>query len=314
MGGYWRETRGADDPGERIEQSSQPSTDRPSASWPNLEAASTEKLLQAMGYDWKDLTSEVGDLPRESQAAIERFEPRQANLPELTREEAGAYIRDTGETRPWLRTAERAAPEIQHVVASVDQGGGHAAERHEGFTAGERNERRVDGLEDPAQLDPDLRAEGKDAMSPERRHRCGDTATAINNPEAFAAAFARGAAHPDIQATLGRPRSPEEVRTPRAVEIPIEELLGEDGANHCEGHRLLPIDGDIEAAKRYRLRWVNAEPEQRAGMTRPATEAITNEEFRGGTIVFAFGVTADRSHWEITTMYPKPRDRNEPQP
>lgn len=313
MGGYWRETRGADDPGERIEQPVEPPpTDRPPSSWPNLEAASTEKLLQAMGYTWADrLSPQAGDLPRESQEAVERFDPRQANLPDLTRDEAGAYIRDNGETRPWLKPAERSAPEVQHVVAAIDQGGGHALDRHEGYATEERLERRVERLEDPAQLDPDLRAEGKDARKPDKLHTCDSTATAIADAKAFAAAFAAGTRHPDVRAWLLREREPYELTRPDPVEIPIEDLLGEHGADHCEGYRLLPVDGDIDAAKTQRRDWVRATPEDRSTLPSPQTEVIPSEDFRGGSIVFTFRVTTDFTHWEIASMYPLPRHRNE---
>lgn len=327
--GYWR-TPSDDEPGAKPEpvdadrpvetESSKDWTYKPSGYWLNLDNLSDEALLQAQGYRPGDEVSLEAYDPRlnrpdraarETTEAVERFEPREANLPEVSREEAADYIRDNGDQRPWLKPAERSPADVQRVLAAVDQGGGHALERHEGYTTGERLERRVDSLEDPAQLDPDLRARGRDATNPDKLHPCKETGTSIDDPKAFAAAFARGIEHPDVRATLGRPREPYEHPPPEAVEVPIEELLGEEGHQHCIGYRLLPIDRDAQAAKDYRAMWAEASSEERQHMTRPQTEPIPAEEFRGGTIVFGFRKTDDHGHWEIATMFPKPRDRNE---
>ncbi|GAB3435348.1 hypothetical protein [Flindersiella endophytica] len=186
-------------------------------------------------------------LPDDGVGAIERFEPRRANLPDVSREGAVGYVRDNADQRPWLKPAERSPAEVQHVVAAVDQGGGHFLERHEGYATDERLERRVGGLEDPAQLDSGLRTRGKDSEKPQRLHGCEDLATSINQPEAFAAAFASGIQHPDVKTVLDRPRQPHE-RPPFDVEVPIVDVLGENGHQYCVGYRLLPIDGDIDAA------------------------------------------------------------------
>jgi hypothetical protein len=350
--GYWRAHAGDDEPGAK--PATQPGdennagpvdadrpaetgsarewTYKPTGHWLNLDRLSTEALAQAQGLDRPDRLEHTLDdfdprlhrpdrpqaqpdrLPGEGSEAIEGFEPRQANLPEVSREEAADYIRDNAGQRPWLKPAERAPAEVQHVVAAVDQGGGHALERHEGYTTGERLERRVGGLEDPAQLDPDLRAQGLDARRPDKLHTCETTATSIDDPKAFAAAFARGIEHPDMRATLGRSREPYEKPRPHEVEIPINELLGEDGHQHCVGYRLLPIDGDMEAAKDNREAWAEAALEERQHLPRPQTEPIPADDFEGGTIVFTFRKTDDHSHWEVASMFPKPRNRNELQP
>jgi hypothetical protein len=309
-------------------------TYKPTGHWLNLDRLSDEALLEAQGYaptgnepnspaqresgelaytleDFDPRLHRSDRLPSESAEAIERFEPRQANLPELTREDAADYIRDNADLRPWLKPAERLPADVQHVIAAVDQGGGHALERHEGYAAGERLERRVGGLEDPAQLDPDLRARGRDARNPDKLHPCKETGTSIDDPAAFAAAFARGVEHPDVRATLGQLREPYENPPPESVEVPIDELLGEAGHQHCAGYRLLPIDGNMRAAELNRREWAKATPEERQHMTRPQTEPIPAEEFQGGTILFGFRKTDDHSHWEIATMFPTPRDRNE---
>jgi hypothetical protein len=243
----------------------------------------------------------------EATKAVERFEPRQANLPDVTPEQATDYIRDNADRRPWLKPAERSSADVQHVFAAVDQGEGHFVERHEGYASGERLQQRAERLEDPAQLDPELRSRGRDAEKPERLHGCEEVATSINDPDAFAAAVANGIQHPEVKAILDRPRQPHERLSGNQVEVPIEQLLGDNGHAYCAGYRLLPIDGDIEASVRNRKAWADATPEQRAGMTAPQVEPIPTDEFQGGTIVFGFCRTSDFQHWTIRTMYPKPR-------
>lgn len=278
----------------RVHRPHPPTAPREHAVYEQTEPERTEQQLQS------------GGLPRESPEAVQRFEPRHAHLPDLTREDGVAYVRDNAESRPWLKPAERSSADVQHVVAAVDQGGGHFLERHEGYTTGERLERRVGGLEDPAQLDSDLRARGKDSEKPQRLHGCEDLATSVNEPEAFAAAFASGIEHPDVKEVLDRPREPHE-RPPFDVEVPIVDVLGENGHQYCVGYRLLPIDGDIDAAKRNRKLWVEAEPDQRAGMAAPETEPLPADAFQEGMMTFSFCRTADFANWQVRTMYPKPR-------
>jgi hypothetical protein len=159
----------------------------------------------------------------------------------------------------------------------------------------------------PPQLDPELRSRGRDAAKPEKLHGCEEVATSISDPDAFAVAVARAIQHPDLKAILDRPRQPHEKWSGGQVEVPIKELLGEDGHLYCSGHRLLPIDGDIDEAKINRKAWVKATPEERAGMTAPQSEPIPAEDFLGGTMAFSFSRTPDFEHWTIRTMYPKPR-------
>ena len=135
--------------------------------------------------------------------ALERFDPRRAGLPEVSREDAAAYIEEHQADRPWLAPARDCSPDVQRVIVALDQGGGHAHIRHEGWVTEEMNERRVKNLEDPAQLDPDKRRDGSTASRPATvRTGAASIATRITDPEAFATAFARGVEHPDVRAAL----------------------------------------------------------------------------------------------------------------
>jgi hypothetical protein len=135
-----------------------------------------------------------------------RFAPAEAGLPEVTEREAADYIAQNSRERPWLACLKECDPAVQRILAALDQGQGHALERHEGYADDDRLQRRVTALEDPAQLDPIKRAAGIDGCKPgERDHRCGVVATAIQDPVAFATAVARGIEHPDVQNALRTP-------------------------------------------------------------------------------------------------------------
>lgn len=145
------------------------------------------------------------DLERQAaeRDALLRFEPRRAGLPEVSTTDGMAYLDKHHAERPWLAAARNCPPEVQRVFAALDQGGGHAHIRHEGWVTEEMNERRVRNLHDPAQLDPAKRAAGIDGLTPsDVQHRCSSIATRITDPEAFAMAFARGVEHPDVRAAL----------------------------------------------------------------------------------------------------------------
>lgn len=125
---------------------------------------------------------------------VRRFEARRAGLPEVSAREAAAYLDTRQADRPWLAAARARSPEVQRLFAALDQGGGHAHIRHEGWVTEEMGRRRVAYLEDPAQLDPAKRAAGIDGLkSPEGSHRCREASSRITDPDAFAMAFARGA-------------------------------------------------------------------------------------------------------------------------
>jgi hypothetical protein len=183
--------------------------------------------------------------------AVGRFEPRRAGLPEASARDAAAYLDARQAERPWLAAARDRSPEVQRLFAALDQGGGHAHIRHEGWVTEEMNELRVRCLQDPAQLDPAKRAAGIDGLlSGGQRHRCGSIATRIADPDAFAVAIARGAEHPDVRAV--RDADFRQRRVPSPVVLPIAELLGPYGHRHCTGWQLEAVEGNVKTASERR--------------------------------------------------------------
>ncbi|MGI5226442.1 hypothetical protein [Actinoallomurus sp. CA-142502] len=236
--------------------------------------------------------------PRE---VLGRFAPADAGLPEVTEREAADHIaRYVGE-RPWLACAADSDPAVQRVLVALDLGQGHALERHEGYADHERLRRRVTALEDPAQLDPAKRVAGIDGCKPgDRAHRCADTATAVQDPAAFATMFARAMEHPDIRDVLRRPFDPH--ANPPRVAIPIEELLGPDGHRYCSGYRLLPVGGQIRAAMDCRDSWVDSRANDRDPDV-PDPGAALVDSFDGGKVQFFFRARALRDGYEVSTMF-----------
>jgi hypothetical protein len=233
--------------------------------------------------------------------AVGRFEPRRAGLPEVSAGDAAAYLDARQAERPWLAAARDRSPEVQRLFAALDQGGGHAHIRHEGWVTEDMSRRRVAYLEDPAQLDPAKRAAGIDGLkSPEGPHRGRDASSRITDPDAFAAAFARGVEHPAVRAALDAKFVPG--RVPRAVSLPISDLLGPDGHRHCTGWRLQPGEGGMNAARASRAAWIEAR-----GSEGPEPDVRAAGAFEGGAIVFAFAPNDAADGYEVVTMYPRPR-------
>jgi len=229
--------------------------------------------------------------------ALERFDPRRAGLPEVSREDAAAYIAEHQADRPWLASARDCSPDVQRVIVALDQGHGHAHIRHEGWVTEEMNERRVRHLEDPAQLDPAKREARIDGLkSGSQSHRCGGIATRITDPEAFAVAFARGVEHPDVRAALDSAGP-----VPKPVELPICEMLGEDGHKFCSGWRLDPIDGSMDQARANRNAWAAGD------QSGPEPSVQPVQTFEGGTVTYVFRPSAAGAY-EISTMFVNPLD------
>lgn len=155
------------DTGDGAESSAEPTAPQVDADPVGLSSPVTEvgenaaPELSAEGIAADQATDEATEHTEASDAGLERFDPDRANLPGTSAEQAADYLAEHSADRPWLEPATSASPYAQRVIAAIDQGGGHALERHEGHATDERLERRVTGLEDPAQLDPDKR----------RRHR-----------------------------------------------------------------------------------------------------------------------------------------------
>jgi hypothetical protein len=266
------------------------------------------------GWDQQPYTSWRGDpkhdLPGRWDGPLDmvrRFEPGRAGLADISPDDAAAYIHAHQDSRPWLAAASGCLPEVHRVFAALDQGGGHGHIRHEGWVTEEMNHRRVAYLEDPAQPDPAKRAAGIDGLRPgDQPHRCRQTATRITDPDAFAAAFARGIEHPRVRAALETPFHPDS--KPFPVQLPLGELLGPDGHRYCTGWRLEPVDGNMTKARASREAWIAAPAEKRASDVREPT-ARPVETFEGGTAVFVFGHNSRGDGYEVVTMYPRPPDQ-----
>jgi hypothetical protein len=266
------------------------------------------------GWDQQPFTPRKADpehdLPGRRDVSFEvvrRFEAGRAGLTDFSPTDAAAYIRTRQDSRPWLAAVTDCPPEVQRIFAALDQGGGHGHIRHEGWVTEEMNHRRVAYLEDPAQSDPAKRAAGIDGLRPgDQPHRCRQTATRITDPDAFAAAFARGIEHPRVRAALETPFHPDS--KPFPAQLPLGELLGPDGHRYCTGWRLEPVDGSMTKARASREAWIAAPAEKRASDVREPT-ARPVETFEGGTAVFVFGHNGRGDGYEVVTMYPRPPDQ-----
>ena len=203
---------------------------------------SAESRQRVDGH-WKSDRFEV------NREELGRFDLKRAGLPDMSIESAAKYIDEHRASRPWLAMTDRACPEARRIIAAMDLAGVHPHIRHEGWVTEEANRRRVTHREDPAQLDPEKRALSIDGLRPnDKRHRCAGIATRIDDPDAFATAFTRGVEHPNVRKALDMAFNPAGM--PKAVSIPIADLLGPDGHDHCTGWRLKP--GRREQGNRVR--------------------------------------------------------------
>jgi hypothetical protein len=226
---------------------------------------------------------------------LERFEPSRAGLPEVSYDDAAAYIKEHLADRPWLAAVRECLPDAQRVFVALDRGDGHAHIRHDGWVSEEMNERRVRNLEDPAQLDPDKREDHVDGIKiGGQLHRCGFIATRIIDPEAFATAVARAIEHPDVRAALD---SNDPFSVPVRLRIP--DVLGEDGHKFCSGWQLEPVNGSMIDAVANRTAWVQGDHSVPEPKTRPV------ETFEGGAVTFTFRPNAVGGH-KINTIFVNP--------
>jgi hypothetical protein len=250
-----------------------------------------------------------GDGLETPRVVLKRFDPERSGLPQVSESDARTYIEARHADHPWLAAARDCSPEAQRVFAALDQGGGHAHIRHEGWVTEEMNERRVTYLEDPAQRDPAKRAVSIDGLeSDDRPHRCGRITSRITDPDAFATAFARGVEHPEVRAALETPFS--RGRRPSEVVVPIADLLGPDGPHYCRGWRLEAADGSMKAAREQRDAWAEARARNAvADVPEPTAQPV--DTFDGGTATFAFRANQEGSAYEIVTMYVRPVETDE---
>ena len=246
---------------------------------------------------------EAPEVPEGGADVMAGFDPRRAGLPDVPKGDASRYIEANSADRPWLNAARSAPAEVQRVFATLDQGRGHAHIRHEGWLTPEKSELRVLYLQDPAQLDPQKRAEGKDGLLPgNKSHYCAAMSTAIRDPTAFAVALARGAEHPGVRAVLDAPQPWDEPQ-PALVSVPIGDLLGPDGHRYCEGYRL--AGEDPKQAVSDRRTWLQ---ETRAGDAPSVPPPlVVPVDFRGGNIQYAFKLNA-AGEYGLLSMYPAPAD------
>jgi hypothetical protein len=255
-------------------------------------------LRQRVDGNWEPRKFEA---PR---AELGRFNLERAGLPSLSLDSAARYVEQQRASRPWLAVADSASPEARRILAALDSVGGHAHIRHEGWVTEEANMRRVAYREDPAQLDPEKRRLGIDGLRQhDQRHRSGDAATRITDPDAFATAFARGLLHAKVREALQMPF--DATSRPDEVTIPIAELLGPSGHKYCTGWQLEPVDASMDTARRNRSAWVAAKAVGRDPDV-PEPQVAPVPTLKDGEIVFAFTRNMDEQRYEIVTMFPRP--------
>ena len=173
----------ADQANENLEGANETNTDQVEA---DPEGADPE----GAGQDDEDPADADQAAEPSVEGALERFEPSRAGLPEVSFEDAAAYIEEHLADRPWLAVVRTCSRDVQRVFVALDQGHGHAHIRHDSWVTEEMNERRIRKLEDPAQLDPEKREARVDAFKVGNEpHGCGSIATRITNPEIFAETF-----------------------------------------------------------------------------------------------------------------------------
>lgn len=253
------------------------------------------------------LDAPIADEEPTPRDVLRRFVPAKAGLSEVSERDAATYIEQHLDQRPWLASAKGCDLSVQRVLVAMDQGQGHALERHEGYADDDKLQRRVTALEDLAQLDDEKWVAGIDGCLPgDKDHRCGYAATAIQDPEAFATAFVRGIEHPDVQDALRTPFEPD-ARPPK-VSLPIEDLLGAGGHRYCSGYMLEPVGGSLLAAQDCRSAWVEAQadPEREPDIPQPRYAPVDN--FEGATVEYFFRPTRAQDGYEISTMYVEPPD------
>ena len=237
-------------------------------------------------------------------AELRRFNPERAALPQISLEAATDYLAQHRTERPWLTAGDVASPEARRILAAMDAGGGHGHIRHEGWVTEEASMRRVAYREDPAQLDLDKRYQGIDGLRPgDRPHRCGNIATRVTDPDAFATAFARGAEHPKVRAALDIPFDADV--WPGPVTVPIAELLGATGHQYCTGWQLEQVGDNTDTARENRAAWLRARREGREpDVPEPKVRPVPT--FEGGDMLFVVGQNRTRDGYEIGTMHPEP--------
>jgi hypothetical protein len=265
---------------------------------PEKRREESAELRQRVEGNWDERPFKV------DREELGRFDLKRAGLPDMSIESAAKYIDEHRAARPWLAMTDRASPEARRIIAAMDAAGGHAHIRHEGWVTEEANRRRVLYREDPAQLDREKRAHSIDGLrQDDQRHRSGDAATRIADPDGFATAFVRGIEHPKVREALNTPL--DSPNRPDRVTLPIAELLGSDGNRHCTGWQLKPVDESIDKALQNRGDWIAKRAQGlKPGVPEPQASPIPT--FTGGAIVFAFMPNDGERCYKVVTMFPRP--------
>ena len=76
--------------------------------------------------------------------------------------------------------------------------------------------------------------------------------------------------------------------------IPIADLLGPEGHDHCTGWQLKPVDGSMETASRKAKRLGRGEGGGARAGPFLSREAAPVPTFQGGAIIFAFTRNRER--------------------
>jgi hypothetical protein len=128
-------------------------------------------------------------------------------------------------------------------------------------------------------------------------------ASRITDPDAFATAFARGVDHPQVREALNMPLDPD--RKPDEVIIPIAELLGPKGHQHCTGWQLEPVDGSVKTARKQRNEWpVDRTKGNEPNVPEPRAAPVPT--FEGGEIILAITRIEGEKRYGVVTMYARP--------
>lgn len=249
-----------------------------------------------------DLDASVGDSTARS--LITKFTGDRANQPDMSEDQAGAYLRERVRTQPKLMAAMDQDPCVRRAYAIFDQGRFHGTPRHEGGVTDLDHERRVLLREDPAQPDPEKRAQGLDGHR-KGKHIVGDTSSSISDPVAYMVALVRGVENPDVRSVLESPFRPN--RRPDSVMISISDLLGPNGHEHCGGYRL--VGDDLKQAADERNEWIKARRNGDPTGALSPPRAVPVATFEGGEIEFRFTANRARTGYELITMFPQPPDR-----
>ncbi|MFI5734031.1 hypothetical protein ACIA49_28205 [Kribbella sp. NPDC051587] len=213
---------------------------------------------------------------------------------------AVAYVAANKEQRPWLAPVSDCEPEVQSVYASLDQGAGHAHIRHGPMGDDKMYADRVARLEDPAQSDPELRAQSADGFRASDLHYCAEFATRVHDARAFAAVVVVLSEEPKVRQALETGWNDVQ---PHPIVIPIADVLGPNGHEYCSGFRL---KGDWPQSKLERKQWARARAagQDLGDLPEPRAERIPT--FEDGHFVVQFKRNDSARRYEINTIFAEP--------